>query len=224
MPIVKRLVSAGLIPLAGVVALGCGSSVATTKPKTTSPPTTAATTTTLSGPTATTQTTVVPTTTPTFLSGSMCENGQINATSTVTGAGLGNRDLVIVFVNSSNSTCLLMGWPGVAGLNAQGAQIAQAVRQLSAFNGGGVPAGKTSLPTVTLGPGQMASTTVDGDDGPVGTATSCPNFASFLVTPPNFTQSQTVSSAGDQGGGTDFPYCSSIFVTPVVPGSTGALG
>ena len=45
MPIVKRLVSAGLIPLAGVVALGCGSSVATTKPKTTSPPTTAATTT-----------------------------------------------------------------------------------------------------------------------------------------------------------------------------------
>lgn len=225
MPIVKRLAAAAaLIPLTGVVALGCGSSVATTKPKTTSPPATATTTTTSSGPTATTQATVVPTTTPTFLSGSMCANGQINATSTAGSAGLSHRALVIVFQNVSNSACVLMGWPGVAGLDAQGAQVAQAAREPNGFNGGGLPAGQTTPPTVTLVPGQMASTTVNGINGPVGTATSCTDFASFLVTPPNLTQSQTVSSSPDQGNYIEpFPNCAPIYVTPVVPGTTGAV-
>jgi hypothetical protein len=165
------------------------------------------------------------TTTPTYQSGSTCLNGQVDTTSTVGSAGLSHRALVVVFQNVSTSTCVLTGWPGVAGLDAQGAQVAQAAREPNGFNGGGLPTGQTTPPTVTLAPGQMASTTINGLDGPVGTATSCADFASFLVTPPNLTQSQTVSSSPNQGNYVEpFPNCAPIYVTPVVPGTTGALG
>lgn len=222
MPTMKRFVGVAVIFVAGVVALGCGSSVAT-RPKATTAPT--ATTTGPAPTTTTTQPGVESTTTPTYQSGSTCLNGQVDTTSTVGSAGLSHRALVVVFQNVSTSTCVLTGWPGVAGLDAQGAQVAQAAREPNGFNGGGLPTGQTTPPTVTLAPGQMASTTINGLDGPVGTATSCADFASFLVTPPNLTQSQTVSSSPNQGNYVEpFPNCAPIYVTPVVPGTTGALG
>jgi hypothetical protein len=195
-------------------------------PASTSPPSTIPATTSVPMPTTTTtQTAVEPTTAPAHESGSACQNGQLSATSTAGFAGLDHRDLVIVFQNVSSSTCVLMGWPGVAGLNAQGVQVAQAARKPSEFNGGGLPTGQTTPPAVTLSPGQVASTTVNGLDSPVGTSTPCTGFASFLVTPPNLTQSQTVSSSPNQGNYIEpFPNCAQITVTPVVPGNTGALG
>jgi hypothetical protein len=120
---------------------------------------------------------------------------------------------VLVFTNQSQSTCLLYGYPGVAGLDAQGNQVVQAQRTLNGYLGG-LGNGATSPPTVRLAPGQAASATVEGTDVPVGAATTCPDYPALLVTPPNLTVSVHVAAG--------LPGCSPIEVHPVVPGNTGS--
>lgn len=79
--------------------------------------------------------------------------------------------------------------------------------------------------TVSLGPGQEATATVEGGDTPFGSETTCPYYPAFLVTAPDLTRSVTLSAVGAQGPGfteTGFPGCTRIVVTPVVPGDTGS--
>jgi hypothetical protein len=125
-----------------------------------------------------------------------------------------------VFTNQSQSACTLSGYPGVAGLDAQGNQAVQAVRTLAGYLGGLKP-GDTTPPLVSLAPGQTASATVEGTDNPIGSATSCPYYPILLVTPPNLTDSVrvTVSDLGRVTSG--LPGCSPIEVHPVVPGNSG---
>jgi hypothetical protein len=142
-----------------------------------------------------------------------CRNGQISVAVGTGGAGLGHEDQVILFTNTGSSTCSLYGYPGVAGLDAEGNQVVQAQRTLNGYLGG-VQSGATSLPTVSLGPGQVASATVEGTDVPVGSATSCVSYPALLVTPPNLTDSVRVTAT--------LPGCSPIEVHPVVAGSSGS--
>lgn len=136
----------------------------------------------------------------------------------------GNVSAIIGFVNAGSSSCTLNGYPGVAALNAQGQQVAQAQRAPSGMLGG-LPNGSTTPPVVTLGAGQTASASVEGSDVPSGTATSCTSYPSFLVTPPNETHSVTITaSAGGSGSSQGFPGCAPITVNPVVPGTSGRLG
>jgi len=140
------------------------------------------------------------------------------------GVGLGNVAQPILFTNVSQATCTLSGYPGVAALDSQGNQVAQAARELLGYLGG-LQNNATAAPVVTLTPGQVASADVEGTDNPVGSATSCTYYPSYLVTPPGETHSVTVSAGVVQGSNiSGFPGCSPISVNPVVPGTTGRFG
>jgi hypothetical protein len=141
-----------------------------------------------------------------------CGNGQIGVSVGDGGAGAGHEDQVLVFTNQSASTCSLFGYPGVAGLNAQGEQVVQAQRTPGGYLGGLESGGAPAV--VPLAPGQAASAIVEGTDVPVGTATSCPDYPALLVTPPNLTDSVQVAAG--------LPGCSPIEVHPVVPGTNGS--
>jgi hypothetical protein len=134
-----------------------------------------------------------------------CSFSQLAVTAVFGGAGLGHESALLLFKNTSAVTCSLYGYPGVAGLNAEGVQIAQAVRTLNGYMGG---AGQ-SAPHVTLEPGVIASAVVEGTDVPVGSETSCPTYSSLLVTPPDATQSVAIRIS--------LPGCSGLQVHPVIP-------
>ena len=147
-----------------------------------------------------------------------CTNGQVTVSDNGGGAGLGHEVQVLVFTNDTRSECTLTGYPGVAGLDAAGAQAAQARRTLNGYLGGLLP-GATSLPVVSLAPGQTASAIAEGTDNPVGPQ-PCPHYPALLITPPGLTKQVQVdvTDLGAQG----FPGCSGIEVHPVVPGSSGS--
>jgi hypothetical protein len=190
----RKLAALGLIALPLLLAsCGGGASVATTTAPTTAPSTT--------------------TTTSATTAASGCTLPQLAVTST-SNAGLGHIGAILIFTNTSQATCSLVGYPGVAMLNAQGAQVLQAIRTPNAYLGG-IPTG-TRPPTVILKPGGAASATLEGTDVPAGTATTCPTYPKILVTPPNATQSTTLAVS--------MPGCSPVQIHPVVPGTSGSLG
>jgi hypothetical protein len=172
-----------------------------------------ATTTTTLAPTTSTTSPPTTTTTSATTAASGCVLSQLAITSS-SNAGLGHIGAILVFTNASQVTCTLQGYPGVAMLNAQGDQVVQAIRTPSGYLGGIQPG--TSPPLVTLKPGAAASATLEGDDVPTGTATTCPTYPKILVTPPNATQSATLPVS--------MPGCSPVQIHPVVPGSSGSLG
>lgn len=130
-------------------------------------------------------------------------------------AALGHDGRALVFRNQGPAPCALSGYPGVAGLTATGAQAAQATRTPSGYLGGLGP-GQTVPPEVVLSPGQAASALVESTDNPTGTATTCPQYPSLLVTPPNTTHTVELSM-----GTSPLRVCSTFQVHPVVPGMTG---
>jgi hypothetical protein len=117
----------------------------------------------------------------------------------------GSITVPVLFKNLSQRTCTLQGYPGVAGLNAAGQQVTQAVR--TPFTHVGPPS------AISLAPGQTASAAVQGSDVPVGTATTCTSYPALLVTPPGETHSQRVAVM--------LPGCSGLKVGPVVAGTMG---
>ncbi|MGI4895464.1 MAG: DUF4232 domain-containing protein [Janthinobacterium lividum] len=124
----------------------------------------------------------------------------------------GSSATPIIFTNTSTRQCFMHAYPGVAAIDANGRQLAQATRtlagMLSGFFAGSTP------PDVTLDPGQAASAGVDGIDVPLGDATDCPQPAGFLVTPPNSRTSVDVRG--------DVPtLCADLKVHPVVTGTDG---
>ncbi len=222
------------LALAGMAALAAscssGPSTSGTTSTTTTPTTTPASTSTTSASTTSTSrattTTSRSTTTTTGGSGtaSRCTTAQLHVSTIGGDAAAGNVSAIIGFVNAGSSACTLNGYPGVAALNAQGQQVAQAQRVPSGMLGG-LHNGSTTPPVVTLGAGQTASAVVEGSDVPSGTATSCASYPSFLVTPPAETHSVTVAaSTGGSGSSQGFPGCAPITVNPVVPGTSGNLG
>ena len=104
-----------------------------------------------------------------------------------------------------NSLCTLYGYPGVAALNVRGQQIAEAER--SDLDGG--------PPTnVTLKPGQIAEALIQGSDGSVR---NCGYFTrSFLVTPPNMTESVQVTAKSASAGLGVSDGCQ-ISISPITP-------
>ncbi len=205
---------------ASVLALlvGCGSSSsgsvtpAPTPTPTTAAPTTAAPTTTAPStvPPTTAPPTVTPPTTPPSTTpvepAQYCRLSELTLSAGQGGGAAGTIYGTILFRNSGSRTCELQGYPGVAGLNSSGQQIAQAVRVPGQGGGNGSQA-------VTLAPGATVSAAVSGTDVPVGGATACADFTSLLVTPPGETHSTVVTLK--------LPGCSGLKVYPVVAGTTG---
>ena len=149
-----------------------------------------------------------------------CANAAVAVTSSGGGAGLGHEDQVLIFENTSGTTCMLSGYPGIAALDSAGQQVAQARRTVNGYLGGLSPGAK--IPVIMLGPNQSASAIVEGTDNPVGTATTCPYYASLLVTPPGLTRSTRVTVSGLGRAQDGLPGCSGLEVHPVVTGTSGS--
>ena len=193
----RWLAALGLASLC-LLASACSSNSNSTTTTTTTPPIP-----------STTSTTSPATATATAL----CTGPNVGVSGTMASAAAGHQGVVLLFVNHGATNCVLYGYPGVAGLDAGGAQAVQAQRTLTGMMGGLAP-GVTTLPRITLAPGQTASAVVEGTDVPSGTETSCPTYPSLLVTAPNTKVSVTVPQS--------LPGCSGLQVHPVVPGTSGS--
>jgi hypothetical protein len=135
----------------------------------------------------------------------MCGNGQIAVSIQTSYVGAGSAAEELGFLNVSKSPCTLHGYPGVAALDLQGHQIAQAERS---DTDGGPPT------DVNLSPGQLAEALIQGSDG---SARKCGYFTrSFLVTPPNMTQSAQVM-ANSMSAAIGVSDACPIFIGPVTP-------
>jgi hypothetical protein len=174
----RRLAAAALIPVAGVVALGCGSSIGTTKPNATAPATSATptTTTTLSNPLSSTSSTAVPAT----QASDQCTASQLRPSWSGMGNGAsGTVYYVVNLLNPSPSACVTGGYVGVSAYDPAGDLIA-----VSAMREG---TGLTPPPTLTIAPGASVHFTVglpDVDEATGGTQCSVTVGALHLI-PPN---------------------------------------
>lgn len=122
------------------------------------------------------------------------------------GSAAGHTGVLLTFTNHSTATCTLFGYPGVAGVNSSGSQIAQATRTLNGYLAG---CRCTTPQTVTLAPGAVASATTEGNVG----SGQCDQFTALLVTPPNTATSTRIDMV---------PHSCGFTVHPVVAGSTGS--
>jgi Protein of unknown function (DUF4232) len=217
-----RIVAMAGLCLVGLILSGCSSNPS---PKSSAPTSTARTSTTTTvtsttPPTTSSTTGVAPSTSTSAVTQSSCGVAQLRIQAGEGGGAAGNVGQTVVFTNVGQTTCTMGGYPGVAALNAQGNQVAQAVRHPTGMMGG-LPNDSSPIPVVTLAPGQMASAEIEGSDLPPGTATTCVGYPAFLVTPPGETHSVRVAvpTVNNSFGG--FPGCYPISVNPVVPGVTG---
>ena len=137
--------------------------------------------------------------------GPRCRNGQLAVSIQASYVGAGSAAEELGFLNVSKSLCTLYGYPGAAALNQQGQQIAQAGRS---DTGGGPPT------DVNLKPGQLAEALMQGGDG---SAVGCSHFTrSFLVTPPNMTESVKVTAKSTSASIGVSDRCR-ISISPVTP-------
>ena len=161
--------------------------------------------------TSTTHQATTTTTTATTQAGpSNCTSAQLTVSAGMGSGAAGTIGQVLLFENTSSTTCLLHAFPGVAGLDASGDQVVQATREvnLAPFSGS-----TATLPTIQLTAGSTASALVFGSDVPVGAATSCVTYAGLLVTPPNAFASVRLDVT--------MPGCAGLRVGPVYPGTSG---
>jgi hypothetical protein len=136
-----------------------------------------------------------------------CTVDHLKISETSAGGAAGHWGTILLFRNSGSSGCHLQGYPGVAGLDANGKQATQARRTAGGYIGGS-PAGEPQR--IELAAGATASALVEGSNVPEGNATDCPTYQGLLVTPPDETHSVHLS-----GGGRG---CSGLEIHPVVAG------
>jgi hypothetical protein len=142
-----------------------------------------------------------------------CTTPQLHVSAGKTETATGHSGFPLLFSNTSSHKCRLSGYPGVAGLDADGRQVIQAQRETSGFFGGLPDYSGGPLPAIGLAPGETASALVEGTDGKLNGAAPCVPFAAMLVTPPNAVQSVRVEVA--------MPGCLDLQVQPVVLGIAG---
>ncbi|WP_326560760.1 DUF4232 domain-containing protein [Micromonospora sp. NBC_01796] len=141
-----------------------------------------------------------------------CRKADLKVSRRATEAGSGHRAVILVFTNTGAGPCRTRGYPGVAGLDRDGNQVAQAERTRSGYLGG--LGADTKAPTVTLSPGQSASATVEATAFDPATGNGCTPYAGLLVTVPDDTASTQVPWTNDG--------CTGLEVHPVVPGTSGS--
>jgi hypothetical protein len=143
-----------------------------------------------------------------------CGNDQLSVQQTMPDASAGHRSLVLLFTNTSGSSCTISGYPGAAVTDKQGRVVLNANRSLAGYEGGA--AGVT---TVTLSPGGHASSVIEWlgfpTDGQAPVGANCPGMdgGSLLITPPNTRKTSSFSSPSD--------LCADFSVHPAVAGTSG---
>lgn len=143
-----------------------------------------------------------------------CGNDQLSVQLTKPDASAGHRGLVLLFTNTSGSSCTISGYPGAAVTDKPGQVVLNAQRSLAGYEGGA--AGVT---TVTLAPGAHASDVIEWlgfpPDGQTPVGANCPGMdgGSLLITPPNTAKASSFNSPSD--------LCADFSVHPVVAGTSG---
>jgi hypothetical protein len=197
-----------LIPIAGMMALGCGSPAATTKPKTTSPSTTAP----ASSTTAVNQTASASSTVPASAASDQCTPDQLRPSWTGQGNGAsGHLFYSVNLLNPSSSTCVTGGYVGVSAYDPAG--------NLIAASGSRDAMGTASPPTLTVAPGATLHFVVglpDVNEATGGTACSTTVGALHLIPPNEMTDVQIATPIS-----TGYPkLCGNTFlVGPLLSGA-----
>jgi hypothetical protein len=141
-----------------------------------------------------------------------CQNGDITVSLGQTEGATGHISVLLLFANDSGHPCVLQGYPGAELTDPSGTlPPLDAARKLTGFMGGA--RGMSKPPRVSLAPGQTVSAVLEWSDVTASTSTaSCYTGSAVLeATPPNTTQSTTLSL----GGGA--LVCSGFQVHPVLP-------
>ena len=139
---------------------------------------------------ATTTTTTTTTTTVPALT--RCVGSQLSGTETPSGGAAGTITASFTVTNASGSACLLLGFPTLQMLGANGTPITT-----TPIPGGtqfSVPTANARPAAQRLAPGAHATFLVQYSDVPVGTETVCPTSATVNVYPPTSATSFNVAA------------------------------
>jgi hypothetical protein len=144
-----------------------------------------------------------------------CEETQLDVLWTPDGAGLGHVADLIVFTNISANACTLSGYPAVRMTgSAKASAVLVARNTLNGYLGGLSRGTARTLPVVKLSAhGGVASSMVEGDDNPVGTALSCLTFSKVSVRIPHLNPPYRFTIK--------FPGCVRPETHPIVKGPSG---
>jgi hypothetical protein len=140
-----------------------------------------------------------------------CVNGDVDVTDTPGQGAAGTLSLVLIFHNVSGHRCYLTGYPGASVVGPGGEDLLDATRD---------HADAAKVSDVTLAVDGRASALLQWSDVPGSAgADGCAvqNAANLMVTPPNFTQSSTLSISASTGS----EICSGFEIHPVVKGLAG---
>ncbi|MEU6586082.1 DUF4232 domain-containing protein [Nocardia sp. NPDC046763] len=183
----------GILVALAVIALGltgCSSSTSTTSPPATSPGVTGGAT--VAGGTA------APATPPTSedvqptapARQAACGAGQVDVTAAVMSPATGHRGVALTFsLTAGAAPCTLTGYPGVD--TGTGGPLLHADRTPRGYMGG-LPQGSDEPPTVTLESGHPGTAVVEGV-AVDASGNHCPLYTNLQVTPPNSTDTRTVT-------------------------------
>ncbi|AYF79609.1 DUF4232 domain-containing protein [Nocardia yunnanensis] len=119
-----------------------------------------------------------------------CGAGQVEVSGKVMSPATGHRGVELVFTLAAGaSPCTLAGYPGVD--SGAGGPLLHADRTPRGFMGG-LPQGSDDPPTVTLRPDHPATAIVEGTAFDAA-GSGCPLYTNLSVTPPNSTDTHTVT-------------------------------
>jgi hypothetical protein len=122
-----------------------------------------------------------------------CANGDVVVTAGPHESGMGHRALTLVFSLAPGAdACTLTGYPGVD--SGEGGPLVHAKRTLSGYLAG---IRSDVLPTITVTPSQPATAVVEGDTANTLADVKCPAYSDLRVTPPDTTDTVTVSGGID---------------------------
>lgn len=109
-----------------------------------------------------------------------CNNNSLLVTNAASEGATGHGSAILLFKNTSGSTCTLYGYPGLDAIDSTGHVLAHAARTLSGFAGGpGVER------TVSINPGLYASAVVEWMNFNPSTSGACTFSSAVNATPPN---------------------------------------
>ncbi|MGV9666202.1 DUF4232 domain-containing protein [Nocardia niigatensis] len=184
----------GILAATGALALGlaaCSSSTPTTSPPATTPAATGEATTageSAKAPATTLGSQGVPTTVPARQA--TCGAGQVDVTAAVMSPATGHRGVKLTFSLAAGAApCTLTGYPGVD--TGAGGPLLHADRTPRGYMGG-LPEGSDEPPTVTLESDRPGTAIVEGVAFDAA-GSGCPLYTSLQVTPPNSTDTRTVT-------------------------------
>jgi Protein of unknown function (DUF4232) len=129
-----------------------------------------------------------------------CTAPQLRISAGRVDAGAGQRYITLQFHNVGTTACTLRGYPGVAGLDGAGRQVAQAGREPG-----------PAVAAVPLAAGASGSAVVHAVAVPSGSSNCPTDYVALLVTPPGLTVSSRLPVS--------LPACPGLRVRAVVAGT-----